>query len=59
MCPNGELASDPQQIDRHRQTLKLCKKPGLPPLAQRSAKKLMNDIEDASLSLAIELEGQC
>ena len=32
---------------------------GFPPLAQRSAKKLMNDIEDASLSLAIELEGQC
>jgi hypothetical protein len=40
----------------------------VPPLAQRSAlrrwrsaatKKLMNDIEDASLSLAIELEGQC
>lgn len=31
----------------------------LPPLAQRSAKKLLNDIEDASLSLAIELEGQC
>jgi 2-oxoglutaroyl-CoA hydrolase len=30
-----------------------------PPLAQRSAKKLMNDIEDTSLSLAIELEGQC
>jgi len=30
-----------------------------PPLAQRSAKKLMNDIEDAGLSLAIELEGQC
>jgi 2-oxoglutaroyl-CoA hydrolase len=28
------------------------------PLAQRSAKKLLNDIEDASLSLAIELEGQ-
>ena len=27
MCPNGELASDPQQTDRHRQTLKLCKKP--------------------------------
>jgi hypothetical protein len=25
--PNGELPSDPQQIDRHRQTLKLCKKP--------------------------------
>jgi 2-oxoglutaroyl-CoA hydrolase len=29
------------------------------PLAQRTAKKLLNDIEDASLSLAIELEGQC
>ncbi len=32
---------------------------GFAPLAQRSAKKLMNDIEDANLSLAIELEGQC
>ena len=32
---------------------------GMPPLAQRSAKKLLNDIEDAGLSLAIELEGQC
>src|SRR5271156_152756 len=31
----------------------------LAPLAQRTAKKLLNDIEDASLSLAIELEGQC
>ena len=29
------------------------------PLAQRTAKKLLNDMEDASLSLAIELEGQC
>jgi 2-oxoglutaroyl-CoA hydrolase len=29
-----------------------------PPLAQRTAKKLLNDIEDANLSLAIELEGQ-
>ena len=28
------------------------------PLAQRTAKKLLNDFEDASLSLAIELEGQ-
>jgi 2-oxoglutaroyl-CoA hydrolase len=28
------------------------------PLAQRTAKKLLNDGEDASLSLAIELEGQ-
>lgn len=32
---------------------------GFPPLAQRTAKKLLNDIEDASLSLAIKLEGQC
>ncbi|MBO0738592.1 MAG: enoyl-CoA hydratase/isomerase family protein [Alphaproteobacteria bacterium] len=32
---------------------------GLAPLAQRTAKKLLNDIEDAPLSLAIELEGQC
>jgi 2-oxoglutaroyl-CoA hydrolase len=28
-----------------------------PPLAQRTAKKLLNDTEDATLSLAIELEG--
>src|SRR5579884_2347391 len=32
---------------------------GFPALAQRTAKKLLNDIEDAPLSLAIELEGQC
>jgi 2-oxoglutaroyl-CoA hydrolase len=31
---------------------------GFPPLAQRTANKLLNDIEDANLSLAIELEGQ-
>ena len=30
----------------------------LSPLAQRTAKKLLNDIEDAGLTLAIELEGQ-
>ena len=29
------------------------------PLAQRTAKKLLNDTEDASLSIAIELEGHC
>ncbi len=29
------------------------------PLAQRTAKKLLNDTEDALLSTAIELEGQC
>jgi len=31
---------------------------GFPPLAQRTAKKLLNDTEDASLSLAIDMEGQ-
>jgi 2-oxoglutaroyl-CoA hydrolase len=31
---------------------------GFPPLAQRTAKKLLNDLEDATLSLGIELEGQ-
>jgi 2-oxoglutaroyl-CoA hydrolase len=30
---------------------------GFSPLAQRTAKKLLNDTEDASLSIAIELEG--
>jgi 2-oxoglutaroyl-CoA hydrolase len=29
------------------------------PLAQRTAKKLLNDTEDASLTAAIELEGHC
>ncbi len=29
------------------------------PIAQRTAKKLLNDTEDASLSIAIELEGLC
>ena len=29
-----------------------------PPLAQRTAKKLLNDTEDSSLAMAIELEGQ-
>jgi 2-oxoglutaroyl-CoA hydrolase len=29
------------------------------PLAQRTAKKLLNDSEDASLSIAVELEGHC
>ena len=32
---------------------------GFAPLAQRTAKKLLNDLEDASLSLGIELEGHC
>jgi len=29
------------------------------PLAQRTAKKLLNDTEDSSVSIAIELEGHC
>jgi 2-oxoglutaroyl-CoA hydrolase len=29
------------------------------PLAQRTAKKLLNDTEDAPLAIAIELEGHC
>jgi 2-oxoglutaroyl-CoA hydrolase len=29
------------------------------PLAQRTAKKLLNDTEDATLAIAIELEGHC
>ncbi|MGE3246604.1 MAG: enoyl-CoA hydratase-related protein [Beijerinckiaceae bacterium] len=29
------------------------------PLAQRTAKKLLNDTEDTSLSIAIEMEGHC
>jgi len=29
------------------------------PLAQRTAKKLLNDTEDATLSIAIEMEGHC
>jgi 2-oxoglutaroyl-CoA hydrolase len=32
---------------------------GFAPLAQRTAKKLLNDTEDASLTTAIELEGHC
>jgi 2-oxoglutaroyl-CoA hydrolase len=32
---------------------------GFSPMAQRTAKKLLNDTEDASLSIAIELEGHC
>jgi 2-oxoglutaroyl-CoA hydrolase len=29
------------------------------PIAQRTAKKLLNDTEDSPLSIAIELEGHC
>src|SRR2546423_6863515 len=33
--------------------------PSFLPVAQRTAKKLLNDTEDATLSIAIELEGHC
>ena len=36
--------------------VELC---SLSPLAQRTAKKLLNDTEDSPLSIAIELEGHC
>jgi 2-oxoglutaroyl-CoA hydrolase len=29
------------------------------PIAQRTAKKLLNDTEDSTLAIAIELEGHC
>lgn len=32
---------------------------GFSPIAQRTAKKLLNDSEDATVSIAIELEGHC
>ena len=32
---------------------------GFSPMAQRTAKKLLNDTEDATLSVAIQLEGHC
>jgi 2-oxoglutaroyl-CoA hydrolase len=32
---------------------------GFAPLAQRTAKKLLNDTEDSTLTVAIELEGHC
>jgi 2-oxoglutaroyl-CoA hydrolase len=48
--PDGELAAATDALVEELR--------GFPPLAQRTAKKLLNDTEDATLSLAIELEGQ-
>jgi 2-oxoglutaroyl-CoA hydrolase len=49
--PEGELESATDKlVDELR---------NFSPLAQRTAKKLLNDTEDASLSIAIELEGHC
>ena len=49
--PNAELeAATTRLVDELR---------SFSPLAQRTAKKLLNDTEDATLSIAIELEGHC
>jgi 2-oxoglutaroyl-CoA hydrolase len=49
--PDGELeAATDALVDELR---------GFSPLAQRTAKKLLNDTEDSPLSIAIELEGHC
>jgi 2-oxoglutaroyl-CoA hydrolase len=49
--PDGELeAATDALVDELR---------SFAPLAQRTAKKLLNDTEDATLSIAIELEGHC
>jgi 2-oxoglutaroyl-CoA hydrolase len=49
--PDGELekATD-KLVDELR---------GFSPIAQRTAKKLLNDTEDSTLTIAIELEGHC
>ena len=49
--PDGELeAATDRLVDELR---------GFSPIAQRTAKKLLNDTEDSTLSIAIELEGHC
>ena len=49
--PDGELeAATDALVDELR---------SFSPLAQRTAKKLLNDTEDSPLSIAIELEGHC
>jgi 2-oxoglutaroyl-CoA hydrolase len=51
IVPDGELeAATDRLVDELR---------SFSPIAQRTAKKLLNDTEDASLSIAIELEGHC
>jgi 2-oxoglutaroyl-CoA hydrolase len=51
LVPDAELESATDALVKE-----LC---GFAPLAQRTAKKLLNDTEDATLSLAIEMEGHC
>ena len=49
--PDGELEAATDRLVEELRTFS--------PIAQRTAKKLLNDTEDASLSTAIELEGHC
>jgi 2-oxoglutaroyl-CoA hydrolase len=49
--PDGELEAATDRLVDELRTFS--------PIAQRTAKKLLNDTEDASLSIAIELEGHC
>src|SRR5713101_7738246 len=49
--PDGELEKATDKLVDELRTF--------PPLAQRTAKKLLNDTEDSTLAIAIELEGHC
>src|ERR1700757_4494213 len=49
--PDGELEKATDKLVDELRTFS--------PLAQRTAKKLLNDTEDSTLSIAIELEGHC
>jgi len=51
LVPDAELESATDKL--------VAELVGFSPLAQRTAKKLLNDTEDASLSASIELEGHC
>lgn len=51
IVPDGELEAATDALVDELRTFS--------PLAQRTAKKLLNDTEDASLSTSIELEGHC
>ncbi|ANN67422.1 enoyl-CoA hydratase/isomerase family protein [Bordetella bronchialis] len=51
IVPDGELEAATDRL--------VAELVGFSPLAQRTAKKLLNDTEDASLSASIELEGHC
>ena len=49
--PDGELEKTIDKLVNELRTFS--------PLAQRTAKKLLNDTEDSTLAIAIELEGHC